>query len=121
MLLGMINSKGPQDLVIYILPENGRVETTNYRTVKVPTGMDLPQYIRDDFGSFYKAMFDRQVMENDMKVVFTEYVWNMRFCDPCAAPPLAQDELPELGGFWLTAGGQGGDVPLRVEPVPVVR
>ncbi len=120
--LGMINSQGPQDLVIYILTENGRVETTNYRTVKVPTGMDLPQYIRDDFGSFYKAMFDRQVMENDMKVVFTEYVWNMGFCDPCAAPPLSQDELRQLGVFWLDAGRQAGigGGPMPFEQVPVM-
>ncbi len=120
--LGMINSQGPQDLVIYILTESGRVETTNYRTVKVPTGMDLPQYIRDDFGSFYKAMFDRQVMENDMKVVFTEYVWNMGFCDPCAAPPLSQDELRQLGVFWLDAGRQAGigGGPMPFEQVPVM-
>ena len=41
--LGMINSQGPQDLVVYMLTENGRVETTNYRTVKLPTGMDIPR------------------------------------------------------------------------------
>ena len=44
--LGMINSQGPQDLVVYMLTENGRVETTNYRTVKLPTGMDIPEYVR---------------------------------------------------------------------------
>src|SRR4029077_4446018 len=122
----MINSQGPQDLVIYLLTENGRVETTNYRTVKVPTGMDLPQYIRDDFGSFYKAMFDAQLLENDMKVVFTEYVWNMGFCDPCAAPPLSQDELRQLGVFWLDQGRPGGVYrpfgggPMPFEQVPVI-
>jgi hypothetical protein len=75
--LGMINSQGPQDLVIYMLTENGRVETTNYRTVKLPTGMDIPEYVRGEFGDFYKAMFEEQVKRNDMRAVFTEYVWNM--------------------------------------------
>ena len=104
--LGMINAQGPQDLVIYLLTEGGRVETTNYRTVKVPSGMDLPEYIRDDFGGFYKAMFDHQAGEDEMKVVFTEYVWNMGWCDPCAAPPLSQEELRQLGVFWLNNGAQ---------------
>ena len=45
--LGMINSQGPQDLVVYMLTQNGRVETTNYRTVKLPTGMDIPEYVRE--------------------------------------------------------------------------
>ncbi|MGC2496048.1 DUF2330 domain-containing protein [Candidatus Binatus sp.] len=107
--LGMINSQGPQDLVVYMLTENGRVETTNYRTVKLPTGMDIPEYVRDDFGDFYKAMFDEQVKHNDMRAVFTEYVWNMGWCDPCAGPPLSRDELKSLGVFWLD--DQQGGVP----------
>jgi hypothetical protein len=104
--LGMINAQGPQDLVIYLLTSNGRVETTNYRTLKVPTGMDIPEYIRSDFGHFYQAMFGHQSDEDEMKVVFTEYVWNMAWCDPCAAPPLSQDELRGLGVFWTGAGPQ---------------
>jgi hypothetical protein len=99
--LGMINSQGPQDLVVYMLTQNGRVETTNYRTVKLPSGMDIPEYVRTDFGGFYKAMFDEQVKRNDMRAVFTEYVWNMGWCDPCAGPPLSRDELRSLGVFWL--------------------
>jgi hypothetical protein len=99
--LGMINAQGPQDLIIYMLTHDGRVETTNYRTVKLPAGMDLPDYVRDEFPGFYKAMFDEQVKQNQMRVVFTEYVWNMGWCDPCAAPPLSREELKQLGVFWL--------------------
>jgi len=33
--------------------------------------------------------------------VVTEYVWNMGWCDPCAAPPMEARELRELGVFWL--------------------
>jgi hypothetical protein len=106
--LGMINSQGPQDLVIYMLTENGRVETTNYRTVKLPTGMDIPEYVRGEFGDFYKAMFDEQVKRNDMRAVFTEYVWNMGWCDPCAGPPLSRAELRSLGVFWLDNENEGG-------------
>jgi Na+-translocating ferredoxin:NAD+ oxidoreductase RnfD subunit len=111
--LGMMNAQGPQDLIIYLLTPNGRVETTNYRTVKLPTGMDLPAYIRDDFGGFYKAMFGEQVTRNEMSVVFSEYVWNLGlFCDPCSAPPLSAGELRQLGVFWInTDAGQSGTNP----------
>ena len=63
--------------------------------------MDMPEYVHDEFGDFYKAMFDEQVKRNDMRAVFTEYVWNMGWCDPCAGPPLSREELQSLGVFWL--------------------
>lgn len=109
--LGMINAQGPQDLIIYMLTPNGRVETTNYRTVKLPTGIDLPAYLRDDFGAFYKAMFGEQVRRNDMTAVFSEYVWNLgTFCDPCSAPPLSSEELRQLGVYWLSPAATPGGV-----------
>ena len=58
--LGMLNAKGPQDLVIYVLTRNGRVETTNYRTVKLPANVELPTYVRGEFASVYKALFATQ-------------------------------------------------------------
>ncbi|HXZ88322.1 MAG TPA: DUF2330 domain-containing protein [Candidatus Binataceae bacterium] len=106
--LGMVNAQGPQDLVVYMLTQEGRVETTNYRTERVPSGMDLPDYIRGDFGGFYGAMFGHQVERDDMRTVYTEYVWDMGWCDPCAAPPLSPDDLRELGVFWMGDGIGGG-------------
>ncbi len=108
--LGMINSSGAQDLIVYILTRNGRVETTNYRTVKLPTGENVPESVRADFQGFYKAMFSEQVTRNDMRAVFTEYAWNMGWCDPCAAPPLTPDELRALGVFWLDEAARRGPV-----------
>ncbi len=99
--LGMLNASGPQELTVYTLTENGRVETTNYRTVRMPTGISIPNYVRDDFDNVYSAIFTHQAKINDMNAVFTEYTWNMGWCDPCAAPPLSRDELRELGVFWL--------------------
>jgi hypothetical protein len=117
--LGMVNAQGPQDLILYVLTQNGRVETTNYRTVKLPSGMDVPEYVRDDFAGFYKAMFDAQVKSEKMRAAFTEYFWNMGWCDPCAAEPLSRDELRKLGVFWLDdAPGAAGFVPPRPMPFP---
>jgi hypothetical protein len=110
--LGMVNADGPQELFVYALTKKGRVETTNYRTVKLPTGMDLPVYVKDEFPSFYRAMFDEQVKRERMETIFTEYAWDMGWCDPCAAQPLSPEELRHLGVFWLTDGP--GPIPMRI-------
>jgi len=99
--LGTVNADGPQELFVFALTRKGRVETTNYRTVKLPTGTDIPTYIKEEFGRFYKAMFSEQVKREDMRTVFLEYAWDMNWCDPCAADPLSNDELRNLGVFWL--------------------
>ena len=104
--LGTVNADGPQELFIYTLTKNGRVETTNYRTKKLPTGEDIPLFVKAEFGDFYKAMFAEQVKKEDMRVVFTEYAWDMNWCDPCAAEPLSADELRKLGVFWANDDAQ---------------
>jgi hypothetical protein len=98
--LGTVNADGPQEMIAMILSEHGRVETTNYRTVRLPTGSEIPTYVKEQFGSFYKAMFERQAHENDDSAVFLEYAWNMAWCDPCAADPMSPDELREVGAVW---------------------
>jgi hypothetical protein len=109
--LGMVNAKGTQDLFVYALTRNGRVETTNYRTAKLPVDMELPVYLKqpNEFAAFYKAMFARQVEGQDGRAVFLEYAWDMRWCDPCAADPLTTDELRRLGVFWTD--GRDGSAP----------
>src|SRR3954469_3703794 len=108
--LGMVNASGAQDLFVFALTRNGRIETTNYRTVKLPSDMDLPVYLKQpgEFSTFYKAMFGRQVEKQDRSAVFTEYAWDMRWCDPCAADPLSNDELREWGVFWSDGDARGG-------------
>src|SRR5207302_1697836 len=67
--LGTVNANGPQDLIVYALTRNGRVETTNYRTVKLPSDIDVPLHVKDEFGKFYTAMFDQVVRDQDMRAV----------------------------------------------------
>ena len=122
--LGMVNADGPQELFVFALTRKGRVETTNYRTVKLPTGMDVPVYVKDKFGDFYKAMFAQQVKKENMSTVFTEYAWDMGWCDPCAAEPLSSEELRKLGVFWLDdtlqpPAAQGRPFPIRPRPQDV--
>jgi hypothetical protein len=108
--LGTVNANGPQDLIIYALTRTGRVETANYRTVKLPSDLDVPLFVKEDFGRFYKATFDRAVARESMQAVFVEYAWNMAWCDPCATEPLSNKELVELGARWI---GSDDDSPYR--------
>jgi hypothetical protein len=110
--LGMVNANGPQELYVFALTRKGRVETTNYRTVKLPSDRDVPEYVKDVFPDFYRAMFAQAVKTEGTQVVFTEYAWDMSWCDPCASAPLSREELQALGVFWLDdqspAGFAGG-------------
>jgi hypothetical protein len=99
--LGTVNAAGPQELFLFTLTRNGRVETANYRTVKVPSDVEIPVYVKGTFAEFYKSMFDRAVQREDMRVVFQEYAWDLGWCDPCAADPLPVASLRKLGTFWL--------------------
>ena len=102
--LGMANAHGPQDLVVYALTRKGRVESTNYRTAKMPSGMDVPVFVKSEFPAFYKATFDQAHKKENGRALLTEYSWNMGWCDPCAADPLSNEELRQLGIFWLDGG-----------------
>jgi hypothetical protein len=97
----MANAAGPQDMIVYALTRRGRVESTNYRTTKIPSDVNVPLFVKSDFGKFYQDAFARSVDKEDRRAVFTEYVWDMGWCDPCAAQPLSREELRQLGVFWL--------------------
>jgi hypothetical protein len=99
--LGMVNARQAQDLIVYILSSEGQAEVTNYRTVKVPTDAEIPLFVKDEFGDFYKAMFETAYNREGQNVAFMEYAWNMAGCDPCSADPLNPDELRQAGVFWL--------------------
>lgn len=99
--LGTVNARDDQDLFVYMLTRSGQVETTNYRTQKIPTGQEIPPYVKDEFGEFYTAMFHTAAERDGGHGVFMEYAWDMNWCDPCAADPLSDEQLQELGVFWL--------------------
>ena len=111
--LGTLNAKGKQELYVYALTRSGRVETTNYRTVKLPSNMDVPEFVQGEFAQFYRDMFTKQVEAENERAVFLEYAWDMAWCDPCAADPLSTQDLRKLGVFWV--GDQSGR---SIAPMP---
>ncbi|NER82637.1 MAG: DUF2330 domain-containing protein, partial [Leptolyngbya sp. SIO1D8] len=100
--LGMMNAQSEQDLVVYLLSSEGQVELTNYRTVKIPSDAQIPQYVKAEFPEFYTAMFQQSYQRENREVAFLEYAWNMRGCDPCSADPLNPEELRQAGVFWVS-------------------
>ena len=113
--LGTLNANGKQELYVYALTRTGRVETTNYRTVKLPSNNEVPEFVQAEFADFYRSMFERQTLQENERGVFLEYAWDMAWCDPCAADPLSSDELRSLGVFWID--GQKS-ARIRIAPQP---
>lgn len=98
--LGMMNAQQEQDLLVYILSPKGQAEVTNYRTVKVPSNVEVPEFVEDEFGDFYTTMFEEDYQRQGRNDVFLEYAWDMSTCDPCSAPNLTKEELKQAGVFW---------------------
>ncbi|MEM9196196.1 MAG: DUF2330 domain-containing protein, partial [Myxococcota bacterium] len=95
--LGLLNSSGVQDLIVHILAKGQRYEVANYKNASIPTNIRVEESVRDSFGAFYNALFDRTTEKNPGAVV-TEYSWDATSCDPCPEPPLTPQELSTLGG-----------------------
>ena len=107
--LGMVNADGPQELFVYALTRNGRVETTNYRTVRLPTDVEVPALregrVRELLPRDVHGAGPAGTDERGVPRVRVGHGW----CDPCAADPPSREELRGLGVFWLggpTAAGR---------------
>jgi hypothetical protein len=88
--------------------KQGRVETTNYRTVRLPDAQEIPLYVKDKVGAFYRDLFTQQVNRESERGIFMEHAWDMTWCDRCAADPLSAEELRALGVFWQERTGRTG-------------
>jgi hypothetical protein len=99
--LGMLNAAGPQELLVFLLTRGGRAEPANYRTVEMPSDIEVPLFVKSAPGGFYTALFDESAAKEDMPAVFLEYASEMGACDPCTAGPPSFDQLRELGVFWM--------------------
>jgi len=107
--LGMVNAEGPQEMFVFTLTRKGRVETTNYRTVRMPTDMDVPEFVKGEFTQFYPLLFANQRRKVGDGALFLEYAWAVSparaTCDPCTGPNLTPEELRGLGAYWISAEG----------------
>ncbi len=95
--LGLLNARGPQDLIVHILAKNARYEVANYPNVFIPTNLIVKDQTKRRFGDFYRGLFDEVRAQNEGAVV-TEYSWQANNCDPCPTQPLQPGEIALLGG-----------------------
>lgn len=103
--LGLINSKGAQDLIAFILAKGQRYEVANYPNVTVPTNIVVNDEVKKNFGGFYNELFDNLMKENP-KAVVTEYSWATSSCDPCPGPPLRPNDIVTLGADVIDGQAQ---------------
>ncbi|MCA9540171.1 MAG: DUF2330 domain-containing protein [Myxococcales bacterium] len=105
--LGLLNAKGKQDLLIYLLHPSSRFEVANYPNVFIPSNLEVEDEVRHRFGQFYTSLFDATMIKAGGKAVITEYAWQTSGCDPCPVPPLQPSDLYTLGGDVLGEGAPG--------------
>ncbi len=109
--LGMANSKGEQDLIVYAFSKKGRVECSNYRTVEMPTNKRVPTFLKPNFGNFYSDVFRNQYGKQGKNAIFLEYAWNVTptwsgvKCDPCVGNPPYAREFLMAGVPWANTNG----------------
>ena len=94
--LGLINSQGTQDIIIYILAQDQRYEVANATNVFIPTNIAVTEDVKENFGPFYTALFAETIGQVPGSVV-TEYSWNASTCDPCPGPTLDATDYATLG------------------------
>ena len=104
--LGMANADGDQDMIVYAFTKKGRIETTNYRTLSLPTGKNIPLFVKNNFGNFYANLFQNQWNKEGKALAMLEYAWdvspkNFVKCDPCVATAPSAQELVQAGVWWL--------------------
>jgi len=112
--LGMTNADGDQDMIVYAFCKRGRIECTNYRTVSLPTGKNIPIFVQSNFGNFYTNLFQHQWKMEGRAVTMLEYAWDVSpgtylKCDPCVASAPSRQDLIQAGVWWME-GRSGADV-----------
>jgi len=125
--LGLLNSKGTQDLIVNILAPQ-RYQVANYKNTFIPTNLRVRRKTKSDFASFYASLFDTVMRQNPGSVV-TEYSWQASSCDPCpgGSGGLGFGDIQLLGGDVVGGGNlniaTGGPRPMprgrRPAPPPI--
>lgn len=81
--LGLLNSKGKQELSIFTFSLDQHYEVSNYPNAFIPTNLVIKDEVRHHFSTFYDALLQHE-FDKEPGVVVTEYIGNsLSNCDPC--------------------------------------
>ena len=106
--LGTVNANGPQELFVYALTRKGPGRDHQLPHGEAALGHGsaglTSRIAASSRGSTRRCSRGRS-RSTTAASVFTEYAWDMGWCDPCASDPLSNDELRNLGR--VLAGRRG--------------
>ena len=99
----LLNSDGPQDLIVNVLARSTRYEIEGRGNFAAPTNLTLGDAARAELSSVYVTLFDR-LLEAHPGAAVIEYARSATSCDAaCPVPPLSARELLALGADVLPA------------------
>jgi hypothetical protein len=121
MRLGTLNATSDQDLTVYVLAPNAVAEVANYPTIPIPTdlvstekeasGKELPSLIKNNFGEFYQAVFQKAYEDAGKSVAFMEFAGQFGRCDPCS---IDREALAALGKNLEKTGISASQAPITM-------
>lgn len=95
--LGLLNARGEQDLIVYVLHPGRRFEAKNYENVFLPTNVGVEIGAARRLSRIYNALFDVQRSRTPGAMIH-EFAWSTEGCgEPCQNAPLDLRELMSLG------------------------
>jgi hypothetical protein len=102
--LGLANSAGEQELIIYVLHPEKRFEVKNYGNVFPPTNVTVDMAVKERMGEFYAGVHDA-LLAKEPRSFLVEYAWpTIKLCgEPCPNAPLGIHELLSLGADVVEA------------------
>jgi hypothetical protein len=96
--VGLVNSGGKQELIVYVLDPEQRYESKNYKNLFPPTNVEVDFSVKERIGEFYASLHDI-ISQKSPGAFLNEFAWTSDGCgQPCATEPIAIAELLSLGG-----------------------
>jgi hypothetical protein len=99
--IGTLNSPTGrnQDMLLFILSNEGEVSPENYKVKNMPGDVDLPISVVGQFDNFYNK-FVHKIFAAHPDIIRKEYAWPINACKPCTSSPISISDLQKLGVFW---------------------
>ncbi len=95
---GLPSAAKAQELLIFTLVKDQRMQTANYPTKPAPTNLRVKFEVKERMGEFYAALHDK-FLEKNPRTFLAEYAYTTADCTkPCPTEPLMPHELLSLGG-----------------------